>query len=191
MRCRTWAGTALLVSDFYAAYDSLGCPQQKCLIHLIRDMNQELLNNPYDLEFQSITQPFSSLLRSIVATVDEHGLKRRHLKRHTTEVTEFFRKLSSQSFRSEAAAFRFVRGKKADIALEFLREFVLGQERTEEKKSCGIRNSRSPRFCRSPRTSRPRAFPSFNAGALFVPASNATSSGFWRLKKNTRVEGRA
>ena len=30
----------VLVSDFYAAYDSLPCPQQKCLIHLIRDMNQ-------------------------------------------------------------------------------------------------------------------------------------------------------
>jgi hypothetical protein len=93
----------VLVSDFYAAYDSLGCPQQKCLIHLIRDMNQELLNNPYDLEFQSVTKPFSSLLRSIVATVDEHGLKRRHLKRHTAEVAEFFQTLSAQSFRSEAA----------------------------------------------------------------------------------------
>ena len=34
----------VLVSDFYAAYDSLSCPQQKCLIHLIRDMNQEILN---------------------------------------------------------------------------------------------------------------------------------------------------
>jgi predicted RecB family nuclease len=93
----------VLVSDFYAAYDSLSCPQQKCLIHLIRDMNHELLNNPYDLEFQSITRPFSSLLRSIVATVDEHGLKAKHLKRHTTQVAEFFRTLSIQSFRSEAA----------------------------------------------------------------------------------------
>jgi Transposase IS66 family len=26
----------VLVSDFYAAYDSIHCPQQKCLIHLIR-----------------------------------------------------------------------------------------------------------------------------------------------------------
>jgi predicted RecB family nuclease len=31
----------VLVSDFYAAYDSINCPQQKCLIHLMRDMNQE------------------------------------------------------------------------------------------------------------------------------------------------------
>ena len=29
----------VLVSDFYAAYDSLACEQQKCLIHLIRDFN--------------------------------------------------------------------------------------------------------------------------------------------------------
>jgi predicted RecB family nuclease len=36
----------VLVSDFYAGYESLPCPQQKCLIHLIRDMNQDLLNNP-------------------------------------------------------------------------------------------------------------------------------------------------
>ena len=93
----------VLVSDFYAAYDSLGCPQQKCLIHLIRDMNQEILNNPYDEELQSITQPFGSLLRSIITTVDEHGLKQRHLKRHAREVAKFFRALSTCSFRSEAA----------------------------------------------------------------------------------------
>ena len=32
----------VLVSDFYAAYDSLECPQQKCLIHLIRDFNHDV-----------------------------------------------------------------------------------------------------------------------------------------------------
>jgi predicted RecB family nuclease len=93
----------VLVSDFYAAYDSLDCPQQKCLIHLMRDMNQELLNNPYDQELQSITQPFGVLLRAVVGTVDEHGLKKRHLQRHEREVTSFFRQLTGQSFRSEAA----------------------------------------------------------------------------------------
>ena len=38
----------VLVSDFYAAYDSIDCPQQKCLIHLMRDMNHDLLNAPFD-----------------------------------------------------------------------------------------------------------------------------------------------
>ena len=35
--------SGVLVSDFYAAYDAIECPQQKCLIHLIRDLNEELL----------------------------------------------------------------------------------------------------------------------------------------------------
>lgn len=38
------------LSDFYTAYDSPECPQKKCLLHLIRDMNLELLSNPYDEE---------------------------------------------------------------------------------------------------------------------------------------------
>src|SRR4029453_1033458 len=38
----------VLVSDFYGAYDSLNCPQQKCLVHLIRDLNDEVLAHPYD-----------------------------------------------------------------------------------------------------------------------------------------------
>ena len=33
----------VLVSDFYSAYDSIDCPQQKCLIHLIRDLNNHVL----------------------------------------------------------------------------------------------------------------------------------------------------
>src|SRR5262245_18365570 len=60
----------VLVTDFYAAYDSLDCAQQKCLIHLMRDMNQELLSNPFDQDLQSITGPFGTLLREIVATID-------------------------------------------------------------------------------------------------------------------------
>ncbi|MFC1635424.1 TM0106 family RecB-like putative nuclease, partial [Planctomycetota bacterium] len=93
----------VLVSDFYAAYDSFECPQQKCLIHLIRDMNQDLLNNPYDQELQVITEPFGTLLRSVVETVDGHGLKKRYLRRHERDVKKYFRLLASRDFRSEAA----------------------------------------------------------------------------------------
>jgi hypothetical protein len=93
----------VLVSDFYAAYDSLDCPQQKCLIHLMRDMNHELLGNPYDQELRSLTEPFGTLLRAVVTSVDEHGLKRRHLKKHEREVEAYFRRLADQSFHSEAA----------------------------------------------------------------------------------------
>jgi predicted RecB family nuclease len=93
----------VLVSDFYAAYDALPCPQQKCLIHLLRDMNQELLNNPFDTELQSITGPFGSLLREVVGTIDRHGLKRLHLRRHERGVAQYFQTLATRSFRSEAA----------------------------------------------------------------------------------------
>jgi predicted RecB family nuclease len=93
----------VLVSDFYAAYDSIDCPQQKCLLHLIRDMNEDLLNNPYDEELQSVTAPFGVLLRGIVATIDQHGLKQSHLKRHEQSVARYFRSLAAQVFRSGAA----------------------------------------------------------------------------------------
>ncbi len=93
----------VLLSDFYAAYDGITCPQQKCLIHLMRDMNQELLNNPFDEELKSITAPFGALLRAVVATVDKNGLKRRHLQRHRRDVDGFFESLAKQDFRSEPA----------------------------------------------------------------------------------------
>jgi predicted RecB family nuclease len=93
----------VLISDFYAAYDSIDCPQQKCLIHLLRDMNQDLLSNPFDQELQSVTGPFGVLLRDVVSTIDQHGLKRCHLKKHDHGVARFFESLAGQSFRSEAA----------------------------------------------------------------------------------------
>ena len=33
----------VIVSDFYSGYDRLNCKKQRCLIHLIRDMNHLLL----------------------------------------------------------------------------------------------------------------------------------------------------
>jgi hypothetical protein len=92
----------VLISDFYSAYDAIECPQQKCLIHLIRDINQELLNSPFDDELKLMTQRFGSLLRGIITTVDEHGLRRRYLKKHEAEVDNYFKFLSEQGGGSEA-----------------------------------------------------------------------------------------
>ena len=52
----------VLVSDFYSAYDGLPCLQQRCLVHLMRDMNSAILDNPFDQELQSITAPFGALV---------------------------------------------------------------------------------------------------------------------------------
>jgi hypothetical protein len=93
----------VLVSDFYAAYDGIECAQQKCLIHLIRDINQELVSNPFDEELRSITQSFGALLQTIVQAVDQHGLKKRYLQSHERSVSQFFRRLDETSFTSEVA----------------------------------------------------------------------------------------
>jgi predicted RecB family nuclease len=112
----------VLVSDFYAAYDAMPCPQQKCLIHLIRDMNQELLNNPFDTELQSITGPFGKLLRAAVEGVDRHGLRARHLGRQQRAAVRFFDDLAAPSFGSEAAeALRARLLKYRDRLFTFLR----------------------------------------------------------------------
>jgi hypothetical protein len=65
----------VLISDFYTAYDSLDMPQQRCLIHLMRDMNEDLLKHPFDDELKSVSSRFSCLLKGIVDTIDRYGLR--------------------------------------------------------------------------------------------------------------------
>ena len=36
-----------LISDFYPGYDSVQCQQQKCWVHLIRDLNDDLWGNTF------------------------------------------------------------------------------------------------------------------------------------------------
>ncbi|HEY6925464.1 MAG TPA: transposase, partial [Steroidobacteraceae bacterium] len=93
----------VLLSDFYPGYESLPCEQQACLVHLIRDMNADLMGNPYDDEFKALAGEFGKLLRSIVDTVDRFGLKKWHLHKHKAEVARFFRELAARNYRSELA----------------------------------------------------------------------------------------
>lgn len=93
----------VLVSDFYTAYDSIACPQQKCLIHLIRDMNDDLLKEPFNEEMKSLVADFANLVKPMIATVDRFGLKARFLGKHKVEVRRFFKRLSRQSYRTDTA----------------------------------------------------------------------------------------
>jgi len=72
----------VLISDFFTAYDALDMPQQRCLIHLMRDLNDDLLKYPFDAELKRLGQMFSSVLRGVVETIDRFGLKKRHLRKH-------------------------------------------------------------------------------------------------------------
>ena len=93
----------VLVSDFYAAYDSMDCPQQKCLIHLMRDLNNDVLANPYDEEFKQFVLDFASLLKPMIDTIDRHGLKRHFLNKHLKAVDQFYKNLGHKEFTSEPA----------------------------------------------------------------------------------------
>ena len=94
---------SVLVSDFYAVYDSLDCPQQKCLIHLVRDLNSAMLDNPYDQEVKRMITAFGELLKCIVEEIDRRGLKRRFLRKYLHDVRRFYRQFVRRDFKSPAA----------------------------------------------------------------------------------------
>ena len=54
----------VLVSDFYAGYDSVDCVQQKCLIHLARDLNDDLFKNPFDEELKGMAEALCKVAAS-------------------------------------------------------------------------------------------------------------------------------
>jgi predicted RecB family nuclease len=93
----------VLVSDFYSAYDSIDCPQQKCLIHLIRDLNNHLLQEPFNEEIKEIVRDFTTLLRPVIETIDRFGLKTRFLKKYKMNVARFFIDLLQHKYKTELA----------------------------------------------------------------------------------------
>ena len=93
----------VLVSDFYAVYDSLDCPQQKCLIHLIRDLNGAILDSPYDQELKQMVRSFGELVKRIVEDIDRRGLKTHFLRKHMRAVKRFYRDFVRRDYQSPAA----------------------------------------------------------------------------------------
>jgi hypothetical protein len=91
----------VLVSDFYAGYDSIDCAQQKCLIHLMRDLNDDVLHHPFNDEMNELARSFATLLTAMLETVDRFGLKARHLRKHKEEVDRFYRMLQKRDYQTE------------------------------------------------------------------------------------------
>jgi predicted RecB family nuclease len=95
--------TGVLVSDFYKGYDAMPCPQQKCLVHLIRDLNGDLQASFHDEEFKGLARAFGALLEKVIATIDRHGLRRERLQRHKADVDRFFQQACAKPYPSELA----------------------------------------------------------------------------------------
>ena len=81
----------VLISDFYPGYDSFSCRQQKCLSHLIGDLNDDLWRNPFNQEYEAFLASVRDLLVPIFEDVERYGLKARFLKKHMKVVDRFYK----------------------------------------------------------------------------------------------------
>jgi predicted RecB family nuclease len=106
----------VLVSDFYTGYDSIDCSQQRCLIHLMRDINEDLCKQPFNEEMKTIARGFADLLRPIIESVDRFGLKARHLRKHQPAVKRFFEEMFGRTY-------------ETDIAVGYQRRFEKARDR--------------------------------------------------------------
>jgi Transposase IS66 family len=106
----------VLVSDFYPGYDAMPCRQQKCLVHLVRDINDDLWKSPFDKELEVFALEVQALLVLILEAVDRYGLKAWHLRKFLKDVDRFYdknitgREYTSESVRTYQKRFDRYRG---------------------------------------------------------------------------------
>jgi predicted RecB family nuclease len=102
----------ILISDFYPGYDAVKCKQQKCWVHLIRDLNEDLQAHPMDTEFEAFILAVRNLIVPIMETVQNYGLKRRHLHKFVQQVETFYK--------------RVIVGKKykSDLVMTYQKRFI-------------------------------------------------------------------
>jgi predicted RecB family nuclease len=104
-----YAGT--LISDFYPGYDSVKCKQQKCWVHLIREMNDDLWKSPFDSEFEGFVLNVRNLIVPILEVVEDRGLKTKKLNKFNINVTQFYDNTINKTY-------------KSDLALKYQKRFV-------------------------------------------------------------------
>jgi transposase-like protein len=82
----------VLMSDFYQGYDTVPCRQQKCWVHLIRVLNEDLWDNPFNAEFEAFVLDVRNLILPILEAASEYGLKKRNLGKFKKTVARFYDK---------------------------------------------------------------------------------------------------
>lgn len=94
----------VIVSDFYPGYETLKLKSQKCLVHLIRDLNDDLFKRQYDQEYKAFVAAFNQLLRKIIQTVDRQGLQKKYLGKHIADTSAFYSAYVDRDYKSDLAA---------------------------------------------------------------------------------------
>ena len=114
----------ILVSDFYPGYESLKCTHQKCWVHLIRDLNEDLYKNPYDTEYEKFILELRNLVIPIFDSIKKYGSKKVHFNKFIKRRDEFYtRIILNESYTSEIAVKYQTRMKKHWVYLFTFLEF--------------------------------------------------------------------
>ncbi len=94
----------ILISDFYPGYDSVRCRQQKCWVHLIRDLNDDLWTAPFNAEFEIFILEVRNLIVPIMQAIQKYGLKKRNLHKFQKQVAIFYEEvILNHHYHSELA----------------------------------------------------------------------------------------
>ncbi|MEO8149770.1 MAG: TM0106 family RecB-like putative nuclease [Bacteroidia bacterium] len=80
----------ILISDFYPGYESLKCKHQKCWVHLIRDLNEDLYKNPYDIEYENFILELRNLIIPIFASIEKYQSKKCHFNKFKKSIEAFY-----------------------------------------------------------------------------------------------------
>jgi len=92
----------ILVSDFYPGFDSLRCRHQKCWVHLIRDINDDLWKYPFDNEYEKFVSELRNLIIPIFESVEKYGLKKRYFNKFKKNIDRFHKKIiTGTDYKSE------------------------------------------------------------------------------------------
>jgi predicted RecB family nuclease len=106
----------VLISDFYPGYDSIKCRQQKCWVHLIHDLNDDLRENPFDAEYENFILEVRNLIVPIMEAVQKYGLKKRNLNKFKNSVDKFYQKVITDKHY------------KSDLTLKYQKRFIRYRE---------------------------------------------------------------
>lgn len=99
--------SGVLISDFYCGYDSINCRQQKCWVHLIRDLNEDLWKAPYDKEYENFVLEIRNLMLPIFKSIEKYGSRKDTLQKFANSVDRFYIDCITNKFYSSELVIRY------------------------------------------------------------------------------------